>query len=258
MGKYGVFIILILSVFSVNSLANASWWDGFVSDAEISLGGGVIISKKPYGGWGTDTTIIPFANVYYQGLFFKGTKLGYEIYKDKQLTVSPIASWRFDGYESSDSSTLSGMSDRDMTIDAGLEIAYKLNFATFNASFVTDMLSEHDGYEIELGLSKRFGRAFGVEQLSIIPKIGVSFLSDNLVDYYYGVRASEATASRAAYSVDSSINYNAGFNLSYALDDKWDFITGFNYTWLDDEIHNSPIVSKSGVYSILIGATYEF
>lgn len=223
-----------------------------------SIGAGVLISEKPYSGVDTEVYPIPMARLYYKNFFFEGTKLGYNLYGNDQWQFAPILQWRFDGYEASDSAALSGMADRDMTLDGGLQLTNINDWGVLTFSWVTDLLSEHEGNELEIGFSKRYAKAFDVEQLSIIPNLGVSFLSSNLADYYYGVRTSEVAVGRPAYGAGYSINYSAGVNMIYTLDEKWDILAGFNYTWFDDEIKDSPIVSEDGVYSIIAGAAYKF
>lgn len=254
------FLLAVILVFCLlsSALAEDNWWSGFSDEVRGSIGAGVLVSEKPYTGVDTETYVIPFARLYYRGLFFEGTRFGYELYKNEDWKFSPILQWRFDGYESGDSSALTGMADRDMTLDGGAQLEYDMGWSVLRFSWVADLLSEHQGHEFEISMAKRYAQAFDIEKLSVIPNIGVSFLSSDLADYYYGVRASEAIGGRPQYNVGSSTNYSAGVNMIYQLDEKWDLMAGFNYTWLDSEIEDSPIVSEDAVYSIMAGLAYKF
>lgn len=226
--------------------------------SDLSMGGGIAVSEKPYRGVDSDTTFIPFIDYQRDNLFLRGTKAGYQIHKDEKIKLSAIMQWRFDGYEEDDSRFLSGMDDRDMTLDAGLELNYMADFGTIGLSWVADILSRHNGSEWKIEYSRRFGNLFNIQKLSITPSAGVKFLDSDLADYYYGVRQSEAAVSRPAYSVDSSVNYFTGVNLNYKFNEKWNTMFAVNYTWLDDEIHNSPIVSESGYFSYIAALIYTF
>ncbi len=250
-------LCLILGI-TVDCFAQDSWWDAFTYEVKGSLGAGAIISEKPYEGVDTEVYVIPFARLYYRNFFFEGTRLGYELYKTEDIKFSPILQWRFDGYEEDDSDTLAGMDDRDMTLDGGAEVEFKTEFGMLRLSWVADLLSEHQGHEFEVGFSRRISNAFAVEGLSVIPNVSASYLSSDLADYYYGVRSGESIAGRPAYNTGSGINYSAGVNIIYVLAEKWDLIAGFEYTWLDDDIQDSPIVSEDGIFSFLAGVAYKF
>ena len=56
---------------------------------------------------------------------------------------------------------------------------------------------------------------------SINPSVGLSWLSEDAADYYYGVRPSEAMPGLAPYEVDASINTFARIAVSYAIDEHW-------------------------------------
>ncbi len=101
------------------------------------------------------------------------------------------------GYHSSDSPDLDGMEDRRMSWDAGVKAVYELPWhqMTFSVKALADVLGRHDGQEYILALSREFrGRIF-----RLIPSFGAHYQTKSLLDYYYGVRAEEATSGRDVF-----------------------------------------------------------
>ena len=218
------------------------------------LGPGVVISDKPYKG--IDSSIYPIPLVkYVSGRFYiSGAAAGYRLLADESWTFDVIGKWRSDGYDADDSSRLEGMHNRNMTIDAGGEFTLTGDWGRAWISIVTDTLSQHDGQEIKLGYAK----PFIFDKLTISPSGGLIWQSNNLADYYYGVRADEAAAGRPAYQVGDSTNWFIGLSARYQPDERWTLMAGATYQFLDRKIRRSPIVDDSFIVSFLAGAMYKF
>jgi outer membrane protein len=88
--------------------------------------------------------------------------------------------------------------------------------------------------------------------------VGFSWLSNDLADYYYGVRSDETKVGRPAYSAGSGVNWFAGLGTDYKLDEKWSLFAQFSYEWLNNEITDSPIVDDDYKITILAGAMYKY
>jgi outer membrane protein len=222
---------------------------------QFSLGLGAAYSSKVYKG--DDSSFYPIPMIYYQkdNLYFKGKTAGYELYKQGDLSLDLIAQWRFDGYDDSDSDYLDGMHDRKMTIDAGAQLAYFDGWGKTTVSFVNDILSKHNGHQIDLSYQKRIKLD---DNLSITPLAGLIYQSNNLADYYYGVRRDEAIAGRAKYTAGDSYNPYIGINVNHKLGENWSVIANAQLQWFDDEIKDSPIVDKDHQLFIMAGAAYNF
>ena len=86
----------------------------------------------------------------------------------------------------------------------------------------------------------------------IEPNIGLSYLDSRHVDYYYGVEADEATASRPAYAADSAVNTSLGVKLmTTALLGGITRIVVEN-TWYDSSIDDSPLTDEDSALSIFV------
>jgi outer membrane protein len=186
--------------------------------------------------------------------FIKGRTAGYRVYQDERLAFDVIGQWRFDGYDDDDSDYLDGMDDRKMTIDGGAALTVFDGWGQTTFSMVTDLLSRHSGQELALTYSK----TFRCDKWSLTPSAGVRFYTSSLGDYYYGVQPDEAVAGRGAYDVGDSLNPFAGLSVTYSFNEKWYALTSVRYTWLDDEITDSPIVEDHRDLLLMTGLLYTF
>lgn len=228
------------------------------SKTTFQLGPGLLIVDKPQKGG--DTTILPIPAFYYQqGRFMLfGTQARWVFYHEDGFTVSAIGKLRHEGYRSSESRHLRGMSNRHMTLEAGLSLSQDFDWGRLTAEWTSDVLNEHKGHEIRLVADRRFADIFGIETLSFTPSVGVNWRSKQLNDYYYGVERKEAAAGRAAYNVGSTSGLLTSVQLDYALSDRWAVFGSVSVEWLDSDITDSPIVDQHFRMSLRAGATYKF
>jgi len=242
---------MAIGLFAVSALAQDEN-DGY--RAAFSAGPGVVISDKPYKGMGTETHVFPF--IMYQGrsVYLRGPNLGYTLYDTDKLTVDALASWRFDGYDEDDSSDLIGMDDRDMTAELGASISYKDCFGVTRLSFLNDILGKHDGQVLRLS----YGKTFRNKNITFTPSAGLTWQSENFVNYYYGVRSKESRPSRPTYHPSSALNPFMSLQLTYKINERWNLFSSFQYQWLDNEISDSPIVDQSYKTSLMFGLMYAF
>ncbi len=221
---------------------------------KLGLGFGVGVGNSVYKG--DDTRIVPFPLVYYNygNFYLSGKRAGYNIITDGAFELGIIAQWRTDGYDSDDSRYLDGMDDRDMSIDGGVSASYKDGWAKTTLSYVTDLLSKHDGQELVLSYGKRFSSG----KFSFTPSVGIAYKTDNLTDYYYGVLAKEATPTRAEYKGDEVIDPFISMQTRYDFENNWSVIGTVSYEMLGSGITDSPIVDDDYQVMVMVGMMYSF
>jgi outer membrane protein len=214
----------------------------------------VVVSEKPYKGIDPKTHAFPF--VLYQGknFYLRGPNIGYKIYAKNRLSVDALASWRFDGYDSDDSSALDGMDDREMTLEFGSAAQYRDGFGVTRLSFLNDILGRHNGQAVSLSYAKNFRK----ETVTFTPSVGLNWQSQRFVNYYYGVRSEESRLSRPAYDPSDALNPFLSLRLTYKFKKQWNLFGSFRYQWLDDQISESPIVEQSYKTSWMFGLMYSF
>ncbi len=218
------------------------------------LGVGAIAQDLGYKGQGSDSMLVPIIYAESGRFFLMGPRAGWRVVDGDSVTLTAIANYRFDGYESDDSRALEGMDDRDGSLDAGVEVQYRADFGELTFSAVTDTLDNHSGEEISLS----YGYPLKIARGTVSPFVQASWLSEDLVDYYYGVRADEVREDRAAYSPDSTTNYRVGVNGNWFFNRRHMVFLNAGYQFLGDEIEDSPIIDSDTGASVILGWVYTF
>ncbi len=173
------------------------------------------------------------------------------------LNLRLVGEYLADGYDSSDSDYLVGMSDRDPSFGVGAHVIWNPEALGFKMSAVTDVTDNSDGQQVrgEVFYKYRTG------DWMFKPSAGFVWQSDDYNDYYYGVKNSESfnAIGRRAYSADDDINYRLGAVAVYQQKTSpWMFAGGLRYDILGDEINDSPIVSEDDEMTAFIGFAYRF
>ncbi|MCL5278670.1 MAG: MipA/OmpV family protein, partial [Planctomycetes bacterium] len=159
------------------------------------LGGGAFVQTEPYAG--IPARVYPAPVVAYEGerLYVRSAIVGYRLVSENGLMIGPQVQPRIEGYSAGDSPFLSGMRDRNWSVDGGVNIEAVTPIGLPGVSIVSDLLGRHRGQEVEF----RHLIMFPMFGFQLIPSGGVRWKSEKLVDYYYGVRPNEARPERPAY-----------------------------------------------------------
>ncbi len=218
------------------------------------IGGGAFVQTQPYKG--VDTKIYPAPVVAYEGehLYVRSAIVGYRVISYKGLMIGPQVQPRVQGYNEDDSRFLEGMGDRNWSVDGGVNIEAVTPVGLLGVSIMTDLLGRNRGQEIEfrnLIMFPLFGFQF-------IPSGGVRWQSENLVNYYYGVKPSEARPGRPAYEGEPAFDPFLRLVIRRKLTEHWSVFSDMRCEWLASEITNSPIVDKNYQASVTAGVLYAW
>lgn len=246
-------IVIVCLAILVVSPAFAS--DG--AEQDNYLGAGALIRTRPYQDVDAETLPVPII-FWREGKFFlDGRRVGYDLYSEDGVKLSAVLKPNLMGYDDEDSTALNGMEDREWSLDAGARGRWEIPDSgdiALNLEVLADILAKSEGQQITLSIDKKIkGDIF-----RLVPSAGVKWQSESLVDYYYGVKTSEATATRAAYEPDGVVNYYVDVEFSLGLSENWVLTTVLNYEFLGDEIDDSPIVEDNYIFSAVVGIVRKF
>jgi len=216
------------------------------------IGLGMISEDEGYTGLESDSTVVPLFIVDYGKFYLMGPKFGYQLYGNNNYTFGLIGNYRLDGYEAEDSPYLKGMDDRDGTLDIGVEYSYDTGFGEIGIEVVADTLDTHEGYQADISFSYPIN--FDNGQLS--PYIGAEYRSDDLVNYYYGVKNTEVTQIRQFYQADSAVNLVTGIRSTWFSGPHHRFVAMLQFKAFDDSIKDSPIIDADDAYNMIFGYAY--
>jgi outer membrane protein len=222
-------------------------------NVDLSVGGGVVFAPRPYVGAHAAVIPIPVVNVRYKRLFAEGIRGGVQFLRKGQLTGNAYMQANFEGLEADDSPDLEGMENRSMSADAGAEIVYRARPVGFRVNVLSDVLGRNSGQEVTVQAVT--GAPLGSRGF-LLASIGPRWLSANRVNYNYGVRDSEATPDRPAYTGTASWNWDLTFGANIRFAQKWSLFVLFSREAFGSPIEHSPIVAGSAAYSLISALTY--
>jgi len=253
-----LYALVVLTFMGPATWANQQQQEQRTEQARLLLGAGLMIQDEPLKG--VDPKVFPLPFYMYQGKSFsmRGLSASYEVLGEDTWSIRGLARFRTDGYDADDSSYLAGMSDRRNSLDVGAELWLEGSWGNIGLDWVTDALGNHNGQETRLTYVRPVRSALGIDKLGLRPMLGLSWRSSNLNNYYYGVRAKEATAARTRYKSGDSVNPYVGIGLDYQLAERWSIFSLFRNQWLGSDISDSPIVDQHSKISVILGLLYRF
>lgn len=224
-------------------------------DLTLALGAGVIISPRPYAGADARIFPIPSVELEYKGWFFRGIRGGYGFIRTERFTASLYAQARFSGLESESSPFLQGMENRKKSMDAGIELSYRGRPVGFRFNYLGDVLGRNNGQEATFLVTS--GVPLGRRGI-VFAGIGPRWLSNDHVDYYYGVRENEALPSRPAYQGKATYNLDINLTGIVNLSSHWRWVMIVNREGFGAGIKDSPIVDRDSSYAFITSLSYRF
>lgn len=217
----------------------------------LGLGGGV--SRKPYAGSDMKAHITPL--LMYQNDWVSINGLGGALKLPSYGPFQFRLSVRYGGgYKADDTAVLNGMEDRKGSLWIGPQVTWRSDVGNLSAEWLGDAMGNSKGQQMKL----QFDHNFRVGGLSIRPRVGVTWLNDNYVDYYYGVTAPEATAVRPTYLGQATTNVEVGVRVAYPLAPDQVVSVDIGSTRLGSGITSSPLVDKSRQVSVRLGYLVRF
>jgi outer membrane protein len=225
------------------------------------LGLGVVSGQKAYKGTDRETKALPMLSYENQYVKLSGPNLelklpGLELSDSQRLNFGVVTKlFGGGGYEASDSPALAGMAERKSSVWAGAKVEWENDVADVNLELLGDASGKSKGQRVVLGLERKWMLS---PELMLVPRVGVEWVDKKYVDYYYGVRASEATAGRAAYVGKATVNPEISLTGIYRFDKQQSLMLNVGVKSLGKEIKNSPIVGRSTENRVMLGYLYRF
>ena len=214
--------------------------------------------RSPLTGDREETNGLPLVNYYGERFSFVGGRIEYRLGAegggDLQLTGQVRSHQYYAAGKDFDDLDLDGMEDRDSAFELGLAWQRPTPMGQFSVEGLADVSGAHGGYEV----TARYAYPVRAGRWLIEPALGVQWQSPALVDYYHGVRESEADALRPAYEGDRAVNTLVSLRVGYAFDAQWLALAGMEQVVLDSSIADSPIVAEEFSRKAFLGLVYTF
>ena len=147
------------------------------------------------------------------------------------------------------------MDERKRGVAFGPSVKWRTPMADFSLDALGDVTGASNGTRIHAGAQKTWSFA---SRWSIAPRIGATWLSADYVDYYYGVKDTEATSERPRYSGRATVNLDTGVRIGVLLAAHQAMFLDIDGTHYGHGVTVSPIVDKTTQLGGRIGYVYRF
>jgi len=144
--------------------------------------------------------------------------------------------------------------DRDYAGELGIELLADGRWGELQLTAYHDVSGTHEGFELEFD----YGYGWRNQRFYVEPSFGLSFKSEELNNYYWGVRAAETSGALPEYTAGSGVNSFARLQFSYQISRNWMFSFVGEVERLNDEAKGSPIVEEQYVFGYFAGFGYRF
>lgn len=148
--------------------------------------------------------------------------------------------------------SIDDVQSRKWAILAGSRFNYYHNTQKWSLTLETDITGVHNGQRVALSYQK----AWVGEHWRAVITPSITYKSDALIDYYYGLDAADATG--LLYEGKGGFQPSISLFYAYDVSPKWQFIFSSAYQSLHSGMTLSPLVKDKHVSSFFIGAGYRF
>lgn len=150
--------------------------------------------------------------------------------------------------------SISALEKRRFTYLGGLEAFIYTRAGIINFSLAHDTLNVHQGTEAQL----KWIYNLPVQDWNFEFALRLDWKSEEIVDYYYGIRESESPYWRQHFKAKSALNAGVELTSNYVLTQHWDLLLLARYTHIANAIADSPLLNEKYTSTFYIGSSYRF
>lgn len=197
-----------------------------------------------------------------------GLELGYQLLVKDNWELDIISKAYMQGYDSEslieygggDEDLIAGLRERDGTV--GIALRYSYYFP--DALFTLDLASAHTGDD-ENGdhvqgfiVDSFYSYLLPYRNWDIYLGAGLTYYSQDIVDYYIGVGATEVTEDRPEFTANDGFRAQLEVYAQHPISANWSFNTGITHSIFSSHVKDSPIVDTNHITQVMVGVLYVF
>ena len=236
---------------------------------EISASFGLGARSNPIiGKSDTPLVVIPRISYYGKRVFLENLDFGVTLHESEANTLNLIATPGYDrafffhndlqnifipggtSFSSGAPVPASGVefevSARHTTYLVGPEWTFSTGRISGQLDALREVTGEHDGYEVRAAVASPL---FEGSKGSLVASMGLTWKSEEIVRYYYGVRQ--------LYEPGSALNPFVKLRYSRPLSDRWTINAFAHYEYLASAIAESPVVAEEHVTTVFAGVAFR-
>lgn len=229
-------------------------------ESSWGLGLGLMSRQKAYTDMDRDTKVIPFISYENEYIEVLGPNLKYklpdfELSDSNKFNFNLVGEYDFSDNDPDETPILNGMEEREGGFWAGAQVEWQNEIATISLEWLSEVSGDSDGAVLNLGIERTWHIG---DSYMLTPRVVLSRVDKNYVDYYYGVRADEVRIDRAFYQGEAGLNTEVGVRGIYMIDQTQMIMLDLAVTSLATEIKDSPLVDSSTESRVMLGYIYRF
>lgn len=207
------------------------------------LGAGAMVLPKYVGSADSETKLVPLAIIEYkETAYIHLDRAGVRLWvsPDKKMALGIAAQPRI-GFRPQDGTRLAGMAIRHDAIEGGAAFEWELPQFSLSAAYFADWSDTSGGRSWHLSVDRQLvdnGR------WDVSAYLDLDHADSRVVQYYFGVQADEATATRPAYQPGAAIMSSLGLSGAYKLNKNYALLFGSELSYLGAAAADSPIVQR--------------
>lgn len=230
-----------------------------------SLGLAAVIKDSPFAGEGTRVMPIPLVSYQGERFSFRGLSANYLIVESDSFELSALGKFRMDGFEVGDLGKVdlarNGvdyrlLEDRDMGFDLGLSLKWSGKAGELEVQLLADATDTSGGQEVAI----EYGYPIALGKGRLTPSLGVTWMSKDMANYYYGTLDEEVARGVVDYKPGAVAIPQVGVQYFRPVGDNWALIASASYSLLPDEIQDSPLIEPDtdGTAMMFVGFSRGF
>ena len=184
--------------------------------------------------------------------------LGYTLNKTRSTMLNLVGMSSFGTISEEfqeEGNRLDGIRTRHGSYEIGIEYLKQFADSDMRVRVLHDVLNQHQGFILSIDQSRPIYKTDWL----IIPSWGASYISENSVDYYYGVSEEEVTVDRPAYAAGSGWTLTGRIYVERPINKDWTMFGFASYSQFSNSITDSPITSvDNGTHTIALGVLWTF
>jgi len=196
------------------------------------------------------------------------TELGYQLFIEDNWQLDLILKAYMQGFDSQslidhgggDPELLVGLKEREVTIGAAIRYSQYFEDALFRLDFAYGSSGE-DEKENHVGgliIDSFYSYLLPYKNWDIYLGVGLSYFSQDIINYYIGVSPDEVLATRPEYEAEAGFRAQAEIYAQYPVSESWSFHTGITHSYFSSNVKDSPLVDTNQVTQVTLGVMYVF
>jgi len=184
---------------------------------------------------------------------FGGLTFGYRLHQSDSRNFEIVFSNTLPDL-TPDTAGFESIEDRDADLVAGFRSSFYFPKSIVQLSLLGDVSDRHGGFTA----AAQWGRFWQVRNWNLHAIAGARFFSENLTDFYFGIRPDEVSELTPLYTAGSGLMTELEFGATLPLSQDWIFRSSVQFFRLPDAIVDSPLTLGRSAYVFSNSINYVF